>query len=51
MDFVKRLLVYEPQIRVKPYTALADPFFDELREEGCRLPMGNCLPDIFNFSV
>lgn len=31
VDLVSRLLVYEPQKRVRPMEALAHPFFDELR--------------------
>lgn len=50
IDFVSRLLVYDPKLRPKPLEALLDPYFNELREEGCRLPQGQPLPDLFNFT-
>jgi glycogen synthase kinase 3 beta len=30
--------------------ALCHPFFDELRDENTKLPNGNALPDLFNFT-
>jgi glycogen synthase kinase 3 beta len=50
IDFVATLLVYSPQLRPKPLTALLHPFFDQLRDETCRLPNGDPLPDLFNWS-
>jgi glycogen synthase kinase 3 beta len=44
------LLVYDPVKRLNPIDAIVHPFFDELRQEGTRLPNGNDLPDLFNFS-
>jgi serine/threonine protein kinase len=32
IDFVARLLVYDPKARPRPLEALLDPFFDELRD-------------------
>jgi len=29
---------------------LVHPFFDELRDENAKLPNGNPLPDLFNFT-
>ena len=52
MAFVARLLQYDPKARPTPLSSLLDPFFDELREEGTKLPNGNPLPaDLFNFTV
>ncbi|XP_006038915.1 glycogen synthase kinase-3 alpha [Alligator sinensis] len=45
-----RLLEYTPATRLSPLAACADPFFDELREPGARLPSGHDLPPLFNFS-
>eukprot|EP01116_Phalansterium_solitarium_P017958 TRINITY_DN4579_c0_g1_i1.p1 TRINITY_DN4579_c0_g1~~TRINITY_DN4579_c0_g1_i1.p1 ORF type:complete len:422 (+),score=69.91 TRINITY_DN4579_c0_g1_i1:465-1730(+) len=50
IDLVAKLLVYTPTNRVKPYEALAHPFFDELREPNVVLPSGRPLPPLFNFS-
>jgi glycogen synthase kinase 3 beta len=50
IEFVSKLLVYDPNIRPKPLRALLDPFFNELRESGTRLPNGMPLPDLFNFT-
>lgn len=33
-----------------PMEALCHPFFDELRDENTKLPNGNALPDLFNFT-
>jgi serine/threonine protein kinase len=50
VDMLKCLLTYEPTMRAKPLRALLHPFFDELRDEKTRLPNGDKLPDLFNFS-
>lgn len=49
-DFVASVLVYSPQRRPKALEALLHPFFDELRQEGVRLPDGNPSPDLFNWT-
>jgi len=50
IDLVSKLLVYTPTNRLKPFEALAHPFFDELRTPGLTLPNGKPLPALFNFS-
>lgn len=50
IEFVAKLLVYDPNIRPKPLIALADRYFDELRDVNTRLPNGMPLPDLFNFT-
>jgi len=50
IDFVSRLLVYDPSKRPHPLEALNDPFFDELRDQNTRLPNGHALPHLFNFT-
>mmetsp|Transcript_20330 Transcript_20330/g.37958 ORF Transcript_20330/g.37958 Transcript_20330/m.37958 type:complete len:378 (-) Transcript_20330:1749-2882(-) len=50
IDFVASLLVYPPNQRPKPLEALCHPFFDELRQESCRLPNGANLPELFNWT-
>jgi glycogen synthase kinase 3 beta len=47
---VSKILKYNPEKRPTPLDALAEPFFDELREEGKKLPNNHDLPDLFNFS-
>jgi len=44
------LLVYDPAARPKPLEALLDPYFNELRDPNTRLPTGQPLPDLFNFT-
>jgi glycogen synthase kinase 3 beta len=45
------LLIYEPNLRLKPLKALLHPFFDELRNQNTKLPNGDPLPaDLFKFS-
>ena len=50
IDFVAKLLVYDPTKRLKPMEALLHPFFDELRSKRATLPNGDSLPDLFNFT-
>jgi glycogen synthase kinase 3 beta len=50
IDFVSRLLQYDPKARPTPLSALLDPYFDELRDPNTRLPNGQPLPDLFNFT-
>ena len=50
IDFVARLLGYDPSKRPKPLVALLDPYFEELRDENTRLPNGQPLPALFNFT-
>lgn len=45
-----RLLEYTPSARITPLQACAHNFFDELREASTRLPNGNDLPPLFNFT-
>lgn len=47
---VSSFLRYDPTTRMDPFEALADPFFDELRESSCRLPNGGQLPNLFDFT-
>jgi len=50
IDFVSRLLVYDPNQRPRPLASLLDPYFNELRDPNTRLPNGQPLPDLFNFT-
>ena len=50
IDFVKKLLVYDPAIRPRPLEACLDSYFDELRDPNTRLPNGAPLPDLFGFT-
>lgn len=48
IDLISKILVYDPERRVKPLEALLHPFFDEVREEATHA-QGN-LTDLFNFT-
>lgn len=51
IDIISKLLVYEPNLRVKPLKALLHPFFDELRNPNTRLLNGDYLPgELFIFT-
>lgn len=51
VEFVSKLLVYDPSVRPTPLESLADSYFDELRDPKTRLPNGMPLPDLFNFTA
>jgi len=50
ISLIAKLLVYNPEQRLKPLDALCHPFFDDLRDEKTKLPSGQKPPDLFNFS-
>jgi serine/threonine protein kinase len=50
IDLITKLLVYDPSRRLPPLQALLHPLFDDLRDENTKLPNGNRLPDLFNFT-
>ncbi|CAG9313720.1 unnamed protein product [Blepharisma stoltei] len=50
IDFVSRLLVYSPQLRPSALESLEHPFFDQLKDEATRLPNGDPLPPLFNWT-
>lgn len=50
IDFVARLLQYSPALRPRPLEGLHDPYFNELRDQNTRLPNGQPLPELFNFT-
>ena len=50
IDFVSRLLCYDPSKRPRPLVSLLDPYFDELRDPSTKLPNGQPLPHLFNFT-
>jgi glycogen synthase kinase 3 beta len=41
IEFISRLLVYNPKKRPNPLYALLDPYFDELRLENTIFPDGS----------
>lgn len=51
IELISRLLVYNPERRLTPIDALQHPFFDELRDKNTRLPNGNPLPPLFEFTA
>lgn len=50
MNFIGSTLAYAPERRIKPLEGCAHPFFDELRNERTRLPNGETLPPMFDFT-
>jgi len=52
IDLISKVLKYNPALRPKPLIALMNPFFDELRLPGTKLPNGHDLPEgLFTFSA
>lgn len=50
LDLLSKILVYNPQERLKPVEALAHPYFDDLRQQSFQNQ--DCkIPDLFNFSL
>jgi len=50
VDLISKLLVYEPKKRPKAIEVLEHKFFDDLRNQGFKIP-GCQLPDLFNFTI
>jgi len=50
LDFVAKVLMYEPTLRLCPLQALLHPFFDELFQPKTTTPEGRPLPELFNFT-
>jgi len=50
MELLSQFLQYEPHRRIKPYDALALPYFDELRKKETLLPNGLKPPNLFNWT-
>jgi glycogen synthase kinase 3 beta len=47
---ISQILVYNPDKRPRPLEVLLHPFFDELRDKNTKLPTGNALPELFDFT-
>jgi glycogen synthase kinase 3 beta len=48
---ISKLLVYDPERRLKPLEALLHPFFDDLRDQDTKLEMGAAIAiDLFDFT-
>ena len=50
ISFISGMLAYAPTSRIQPLPGCAHAFFDELRDETCRLPSGKVLPPLFDFT-
>jgi glycogen synthase kinase 3 beta len=50
IDFVAKLLQYDPKLRPSGLQACAHTFFDDLRSPNCRISADKALPDCFNFT-
>lgn len=50
IDLVAKLLEYTPEARLSAIEAMCHPLFDELREEGKRMPNQKELPRLFDFT-
>lgn len=44
------MLKYDPQQRISAIEALCHPFFDDIRDPSMRLPNGQPLPPMLNFT-
>lgn len=50
IDLVSKLLEYTPNSRLSAVEGMVHTFFDELRQEGVRMPNGRDFPPLFNFT-
>lgn len=50
MDLLSRMLQYHPQQRITAIEALCHPFFDPIRDPNTKLPNGQRLPPVLNFT-
>ena len=53
IDLLSKVLVYEPNLRLKPLEALLHPYFNELRNKNCKINDKTLLElneNLFNFS-
>jgi len=50
IDLVSKLLEYTPGARLSAVETMVHIFFDELRQEGARMPNGKEFPPLFNFT-
>jgi len=50
VDFVSKLLQYDPKLRPSGLQATLHEFFNELRDEKCKISSNKPLPDLFTFS-
>ena len=50
IDLVAKLLEYTPEARLSAVEAMCHPFFDELRQEGAKMPNGKEFPPLFDFN-
>lgn len=49
IDLLSKVLIYNPEKRLKPLEALMHPYFDELRNPKCKIN-GKSLENLFNFT-
>lgn len=50
IELVVKLLEYTPEARLDAVSAMCHSFFDELRQEGAKMPNGKEFPPLFNFT-
>lgn len=50
LTIISKTLCYEPENRLTALQCCADPFFDDIRDPDAKLPNGNPLPLLFNFT-
>jgi len=50
VDLMNKILTYNPATRLSPLEICAHSFFDQLRDESTRLPNGQPLPNLFDFT-
>lgn len=50
IDLVSHLLEYTPAMRLGAIEGMVHKFFDELRQEGVRMPNGREFPRLFDFT-
>ncbi|EGT40739.1 hypothetical protein CAEBREN_16225 [Caenorhabditis brenneri] len=49
LELLNSLLKMDPKLRIRPYAALALPYFDDLRDPQYKLPNGAPIPQLFDW--
>ena len=50
IDLLEKMLIYNPEKRIKPFDALAHPYFDEIRKESFKIDGKKLNINLFEFT-
>lgn len=50
IDLIDKMLIYNPEKRIKAFDALAHPYFDDIRKENFKIDNKKLTINLFDFS-